>query len=58
MLLLSLGSEAIAALLCQGRAGAFSGPDLVWLLHGPDMAPAAASGCDAVMASEKVEHAQ
>lgn len=41
MLLLSLGSETLVALLCDGegarRAGPFAGPDLAWLLFGPDM---------------------
>jgi hypothetical protein len=41
MLLLSLGSETIAALLHAGegprREGPFAGPDLAWLLFGPDM---------------------
>lgn len=41
MLLLSLGSETIAALLHAGegarREGAFAGPDLAWLLFGPEM---------------------
>lgn len=41
MLLLSLGPEAVAALLRGGENarhnGPFSGPDLAWLLFGPDM---------------------
>jgi hypothetical protein len=41
MLLLSLGPEAVAALLCAGegerREGPFAGPDLAWLLFGPEM---------------------
>ncbi len=41
MLLLSLGPEAVAALLCAGEGarheGPFAGPDLAWLLFGPEM---------------------
>ncbi len=37
MLLLSLGPDAIAALLSNSQPRAFAGPDLAWLLFGPDM---------------------
>lgn len=41
MLLLSLGAETITVLLHAGegqrRDGPFAGPDLAWLLFGPDM---------------------
>ncbi len=36
MLLLSLGPEVIAALLRGEGRREFSGPDLSWLLFGPD----------------------
>ena len=36
MLLLSLGPEAITALLRGEGRREFSGPDLSWLLFGPD----------------------
>lgn len=36
MVLLSLGPEAIAALLRGEGRREFSGPDLSWLLFGPD----------------------
>ncbi len=37
MLLLSLGPDAIAALLSNNQPRAFAGPDLAWLLFGPDL---------------------
>ena len=37
MLLLSLGPEILAALLHGGAPRDFSGPDLSWLLFGPDL---------------------
>jgi hypothetical protein len=40
MLLRSLGPEAIAALLRGEGRREFSGPDLSWLLFGPDTDPA------------------
>ncbi len=36
MLLLSLGPEALIALMRSGDARGFSGPDLSWLLFGPE----------------------
>ena len=36
MLLLSLGPDALIALMRSGDTRGFSGPDLSWLLFGPD----------------------
>lgn len=36
MLLLSLGPEVLIALMRSGDTRGFSGPDLSWLLFGPD----------------------
>lgn len=36
MLLLSLGPDALIALMRSGDTREFSGPDLSWLLFGPD----------------------
>lgn len=38
MLLLSLGPDALIALLRSGDARGFDGPDLSWLLFAPDFA--------------------
>ena len=38
MLLLSLGPDALIALLRSGSTNGFSGPDLSWLLFAPDFA--------------------
>jgi hypothetical protein len=42
MLLLSLGPQVIAALLAGPSPRDISGPDLSWLLFGPEMTAAAA----------------
>ena len=36
MVLLSLGPEVITALLWHGAPPRFGGPDLTWLLYGPE----------------------
>ena len=36
MLLLSLGPDALIALMRSGNTRGFSGPDLSWLLFGPE----------------------
>ncbi len=46
MLLLGLGPEVITALLWHGAPPRFGGPDLAWLLYGPEKVagPAATAG--------------
>ncbi len=57
MLLLSLGPDAIAALLSNNQPRAFAGPDLAWLLFGPDLVSGRGDG-HAVMDGEIIQFSQ
>lgn len=53
MLLLSLGPQAISALLWHGAPHRFAGPDLAWLLFAPDMSSGDGEGTSVRYDSEK-----
>ncbi len=55
MLLLSLGPDLLAALLNGSAPRDFNGPDLSWLLFGPDLAALPAAPPDI---SEQIQAAE